>query len=301
MQLTGIHILLTYKCLYECDHCFAWGSPWQDGVLSGTQIEEILRQSAEVGTVEWIFFEGGEPFLFYPVLLQAVQRAHRDEFRVGLVSNGYWATTAEDAEQWLRPFVGLVDDLSISNDDYHGGDHESQLASNACAAARRLGIPVDVLAVAQPEESEAVLATGKLPAGTSAVMFRGRAAEALVDRVQWRPWQPFTECPCEDLLSVNRVHLDPLGNVHLCQGISLGNVFRENLGEICERYDPQAHPIVGPLLAGGPAELIARYGLDLGKTAADACHLCYRARCALRERFPDILVPEQMYGVAEAS
>jgi hypothetical protein len=30
---------------------------------------------------------------------------------------------------------------------------------------------------------------------------------------------------------------------------------------------------------------------------ADACHLCYQARCALRARFPEILTPDQMYGV----
>jgi len=30
---------------------------------------------------------------------------------------------------------------------------------------------------------------------------------------------------------------------------------------------------------------------------ADACHLCYQARTTLRERFPQVLNPDQMYGV----
>ena len=31
MKLTGLHLLLTYQCVLECDHCFVWGSPWQKG------------------------------------------------------------------------------------------------------------------------------------------------------------------------------------------------------------------------------------------------------------------------------
>ncbi len=34
MKLTGLHLLLTYKCIYECDHCFVWGSPRQTHSLT---------------------------------------------------------------------------------------------------------------------------------------------------------------------------------------------------------------------------------------------------------------------------
>jgi len=29
MKLSSLHVLLTYQCNYECDHCFVWGSPRQ--------------------------------------------------------------------------------------------------------------------------------------------------------------------------------------------------------------------------------------------------------------------------------
>ena len=51
MKLTGLHLLLTYKCLFECDHCFAWGSPRQSGTMSLRQVEDILEQAARLGTV----------------------------------------------------------------------------------------------------------------------------------------------------------------------------------------------------------------------------------------------------------
>ena len=95
-----------------------------------------------------------------------------------------------------------------------------------------------------------------------------------------------------------RVHLDPLGNLHICQGIVIGNLFQRSLKDICASYVPEKHPIVGPLLAGGPAELARRYDLAPGAEAAfaDACHLCYVTRLDLRQRFPAELGPDQMYG-----
>ena len=300
MKLSGLHLLLTYECNYECDHCFVWGSPWQTGTMTLENIHQILLQAVELGTINSIYFEGGEPFLYYPVLLRGVQEAVDHGFKVGIVTNSYWATEVDDALVWLRTLEGLIQDLSISSDMYHGSEELFRKAQNACQAAEKLEIPIGVISVAQPEVSDAVSAIGQLPSGESSVMYRGRAAEKLAGPVNKRPWQEYTDCPYEDLREPGRVHLDPLGYVHICQGISLGNFFQTPLKEICELYDPDTHPITGPLLEGGPAELVRRYELPHSEGYADACHLCYEARQKLRGRFPDILTPDQMYGVIDS-
>jgi hypothetical protein len=128
-------------------------------------------------------------------------------------------------------------------------------------------------------------------------MFRGRAAANLASRVQGHPWNSFTRCAHEDLVDPGRVHLDPLGNLHICQGIIIGNLFQQRLKDICESYRPEQHPICGPLLEGGPVALVEEYNLPHAGAYADACHLCYEARLALRPRFADVLAPDQMYGV----
>jgi hypothetical protein len=297
MKLSGLHLLLTYQCNLECDHCFVWGAPEQDGVMTLECIREILKQAEELGTIEWIYFEGGEPFLYYVPLLKGVQLAARLGFQVGLVSNAYWATSKEDALAWLRPFSELVQDLSISGDRYHFDEKVSQQARNACAAAEELEIPVGVIRIAEPEMASAVAQIGKLPVGESAVMYRGRAAEKLLTRANMHPWTAFSQCPHEDLREPGRVHVDPFGNLHLCQGISVGNLFRTPLGEICKTYNPDSHPITGPLCKGGPAELVRRFALPHKEAYVDACHLCYEARSSLRSSFPDVLGPDQMYGL----
>ena len=294
--LSGLHLLLTYECNYECDHCFVWGGPSQTGTMTLENVEHILAQARELGSIRWIYFEGGEAFLYYETMSAGIRRAKELGFKVGIVSNSYWATTDAAALEWLKPLAGLVDDLSISSDDYHGSHEGVNHPEIARRAAQQLDIPVDFISVADPEALDAEGATGQIPAGESAVVFRGRAAEVLASRVEASHWEQFDECPWEDLREPQRIHVDPFGNLHICQGISIGNMLERPLTEIMRDYDADAHPIVGPLLAGGPAEIVRRYGLSHEEGYADHCHLCYMARCALRQRFPDELTPDQMYG-----
>ena len=294
MQLSGIHILLTYQCTFQCDHCFVWGSPWQDGTLTLEQIEMILNQ-AKVADVDWIYFEGGEPFLYYALLQRGVEMAYEMGFSVGVVTNGYWAHSLQDALVWLQPLAGKIEDLSVSCDLFHYSEEMLDQAQNAVEAAEQLGIPVGTISVAQPEESEAPSSQGQIES-EAAVMFRGRAIEKILPRAARHPWESFTECPHEDFSDPGRVHLDPLGNLHICQGISIGNLFDKPLTEICADYDSDAHPVCGPLKSGGPAALVSEYALPHESDYADACHLCYEARSALRARLPEILTPDQMYG-----
>ncbi len=261
------------------------------------QIHEILRQAHEIEALEWVYFEGGEPFLYYPILMRGVQMATAMGFRVGIVSNAYWAETKADALVWLKPFADLIENLTISSDQYHYSEINSQQVRNAIAAAEELGIPLGTISVAQPEETNAMLAVGQIPLGDSTVMYRGRATRELVPRATLQPWNKFGSCPHEDLHDPGRCHLDPFGNLHICQGISIGNIFQRSLKEIVSTYHPEAHPICGPLLSGGPVALVEEYNLSHAESYADACHLCYAARLALRERFPEELTPDQMYGV----
>lgn len=294
--LSGLHLLLTYECNYACSHCFVWGGPSQGGTMTLESIEHILHEAEALGTIEWIYFEGGEAFLYYPVLCDGIRLARECGFKVGIVTNAYWANTDAEALKWLKPLAGSVDDLSISSDAYHGSDDGVNRPEIARNVAKQLDIPVDFIRVAAPGACDVTGAAGQLPAGESAVLYRGRAAKELANLVETKPWQQFTECPWEDLRNPERVHVDAFGNLHICQGISIGNLFRSSLTEIMSEYDPDSHPIVGPLLAGGPAEIVRQYELPHADGYADHCHLCYESRCALRDRFPDVLTPDQMYG-----
>lgn len=293
MELSGLHILLTYQCLYECEHCFVWGSPRQCGTLSLDQVKYALDQAKEAG-VKSIYFEGGEPFLYYAVLTSGVRMAADMGFSVGLVSNAYWAVTVEDAVETLQPFAGRINGITVSSDLYHCDECLGEYPQNALVAAKWLDISTGMIQIAQPEQCSTE-SSGQLH-DQSAVMYRGRAVQ-MAERAPHFPWDQFTECPHENLRDPGRVHLDPLGNLHICQGISIGNMFAARLKDILNSYDAEKHPVCGPLLRGGPAGLAREYNIPPADSYADACHLCYEMRIRLRERFPDVLTPDQMYGV----
>ena len=299
-MLTGIHLLLTYKCNLECDHCFLYSGPNAEGTLTLPQIRQVLDESRRIGTVEWIYFEGGEPFLFYPSMLEGIRLAQDMGFKVGIVTNAYWAISEEDTELWLRPLADLgVAYLSISDDSFHYGEGEESPAKRALATARKLDIPTSPICILKPFV-EAIPGLGQdkvKPVIGGGAIFRERAVEKLTAGLPRRPWHELTKCPHEDLQSPSRAHIDHYGHIHVCQGLNMGNMWQRPLSVLVSEYESESHPICGPLAEGGPALLARQYNVEHEPDYVDECHFCYLLRRTLVDRFPEYLAPRQVYGL----
>ncbi len=299
-MLTGIHFLLTYTCNLECDHCFLYCGPNSRGTFTVKQISQILDESKNIGTVQWVFFEGGEPFLFFPILIEGIKRAHQLDFKVGVVTNAYGALSEEDAELWLKPLADAgVSYINISNDSLHYGDAKQNPAATAIGVAERLGIATSPICLDKPKVEVQQSDTGEKgqPIVGGTVTFRGRAVEKLSGDLPRKSINELHECPFEDLIDPKRVHIDAYGNVQICQGIIMGNCWETPLSELVRDYDAQKHHICGPLVRGGPARLVEEYGLEVEKEYIDECHLCYTARLVLLDKVPEHLAPRQVYGL----
>jgi hypothetical protein len=299
-MLTHIHILLTYQCTFECDHCFLYSGPFAEGTMTLPQIRCVLDESRKIGSVKWIYFEGGEPFLYYPLLLEGVKLARNMGFQVGIVTNAYWAISEEDAELWLRPLHELgLDYLSISDDLFHYKEKDDNSAKRALTAAHKLGMQTSPICIQKPFV-EALPGQGQdkgTPVIGGGAMFKGRAVEKLTIGLPRRPWHTLIQCPHEELQSPSRVHVDPHGHIHACQGISIGNMWQSPLSEIIHGYKVDSHPICAPITKGGPAALAKQYDVDHEEEYIDECHFCYLVRRALIDRFPTYLAPRQVYGL----
>jgi hypothetical protein len=301
-MLTGIHFILSYTCNFECDHCFLYCSPRSRGTFAIDQVKTVLDEAHKIGTIEWIFYEGGEPFLFYPLLKESIMLASRKGFKVGVVTNAYGAITERDAALWLTPLAESgLSFLSVSNDAFHYGEEHENSAAIANAVAEKMGIETSSIAIEPPKIVQpALTADGRgEPVVGGGAMFRGRAVEKLTADLPRRPWDTLCQCPYEDLASPSRVHVDPFGHVHICQGISIGNMWEKPLSDIIATYTPDRHPICGPLLAGGPAELSRQTGVEPETGYIDECHLCYATRRKILDTYLDHLAPRQVYGVEQ--
>ncbi len=298
-MLKGIHFLLTYTCNYKCDHCFLYSSPDAEGVFTVSQIRQVLAGASEIGTVESIYFEGGEPFLYYPVMVEGLRLARDMGFRTGVVTNCYWATVEEDARLWLGPLAEAdIDDLSLSDDSFHHGEESESPATRAARAAGELGMGAGSICIEEPTMKPPADAKGQPVVGGGA-LFKGRAVEKLAADLPTRPSDIFRECTHEELVAPQRVHVDPFGHVHVCQGLSIGNMWERPISEIVASYQAADHPICGPLVRGGPAELAGAHGVDVGSAFVDECHYCYLVRRELLDKFPDFLAPRQVYGLKD--
>ncbi|MFA4964821.1 MAG: radical SAM protein [Thermoleophilia bacterium] len=316
IHLRGIHFLVTYRCTYACEHCFVWGSPSAEATMTLTQLRSVIDQAA-AGGVTGVYFEGGEPTLAYPIVLAAARQARRRGLSVGMVSNCFWATSVEDAEVWLAPFVDLgISDLSLSSYAYSVEDVDATRLRNAVLAARKLGLPMDVLEVGAPAGLDV---PGVCSGEVSGVMYKGRAAVELAPGRAARPPETLTTCPFEDFADPGRAHVGPDGELQICQGVSAGNVFAggdgppaladlaaprvDGLAAVLAAYDPHARPVVRELLAGGPWALAQAVGHTPERELyADECHLCYEVRAALRSagRYPEVVAPGQCYAENES-
>jgi hypothetical protein len=296
-MLKGIHFLLTYACNYECDHCFLYCGPHARGTFTLAQIREVLGEAEKLGTVTEVYYEGGEPFLYYPLLIEGLRLARERGFDTGVVTNCYWATAVEDAELWLGPLRDAgVKLLSLSDDEFHNPNGCESPADRAGTAARALGLPASAIRIEAPTVKPPADAKGE-PVVGGGTLFKGRAVETLAEGLPVQPPDGFTACEHEELVAPGRVHVDSFGHVHVCQGVSMGNMWETPLSRLVSDYDASEHPICGPLSRGGPVALAEAYGVELGAEFVDECHCCYLVRRALIDRFPEYLAPRQVYGL----
>jgi MoaA/NifB/PqqE/SkfB family radical SAM enzyme len=161
---------------------------------------------------------------------------------------------------------------------------------NAAKAAKELGIRVEGIwncYFTEKEGNEVLRLSQEITSILSAhgvgvggkIMFQGTAAEVLSEYALKQPWTRYNKCHEESgqLRSLSFISIDPYGYVQPCSGISIGNAKEKKLSEIIKSYDPQAHPILGPLCAEGPtalAKMAMAYGFKPTEYADD-CHLCY--------------------------
>jgi MoaA/NifB/PqqE/SkfB family radical SAM enzyme len=271
------------------------------GTFTFKQISEILDEARKLKSVNYVSIEGGEPFLYYPIMVKAIKESVKRGFHVEVLTNCYWATCKEDAIDWLLPMAeaGNVE-LTLSSDLYHGDEWITDNVRNVVEASKALNLKAGIIAVTCPyAKTPCPTEVDGIKVDSWELMYRGRACTKLADKTNKKYWREFTKCPYEDFPNQERVHIDPFGYVHVCQGITIGNAWHKAFSKIIEEYNPYANPILEPLIHGGPVALVEKYNLPHEDSYADACHLCYEARQMLRNEYPNILAPKQIYGEIE--
>jgi hypothetical protein len=301
-MVSTLHILLTYRCTLKCDHCDVFGSPQAKGAMSFQRVKALLKEAAIISSIRWIYYEGGEPFLVYPLLLKGIHSAKQMGFEVGVITNGSFARNNEAATQYLRPLIKLgLSRLCVSNDHYHYRDPTSSPAKRTIQIARQLNLDTIEIQVGAPNEilaeTEPLFPLADFrDCATRSLMLIGRATKHLATGLPENLTNETPGCPYHDLADPKKISVEPYGYLHICQGIALGNVWDKPLSDILKHSRPVDNPVLGPIIRGGPVELGQIYHTQPVQVTNDPCWYCYQVRSSLLDRFPQVLAPRQVYG-----
>ena len=86
------------RCNIKCDHCVAAGEPLPVDKMAFPRAEAIIEEMARC-RVQGVSFTAGEPFLFLKDILRLVQKCKKNGMYSRMVTNGFWAGTARQADQ----------------------------------------------------------------------------------------------------------------------------------------------------------------------------------------------------------
>jgi len=125
------------RCNIKCSHCVAADDSQQTPPVKMDleRAKEIIREMAEAG-VTGISFTAGEPFIYFDDLLQLIALCHNLQIYSRVVTNSYWASSPEKAEERLAKLKdrGLCQlRMSFSRwHQQHVPQHNIVNAANGC-------------------------------------------------------------------------------------------------------------------------------------------------------------------------
>lgn len=321
IKLQGISFTVSYRCNLRCAHCFHQ----VDGPARFLETETLSRvflSLEKAGTeLQWVHFTGGEATLKMELLEALLEETRRHtQAAIGIASNGWWATSPENAAGVVlrlreRGMGGMI----ISADRYHQDWLPLSRAVNAATALASQGLGAHSWVVSCDQEPAGgendigarVSAASSVPLARTPVRLLGKASsqesQAASDRIEADPLENLTG-PCTELstclgesgpLEPAMVWIDPYGNVSICYGIIIGNVNQDDLGQLLSTWRPENRPVSARLAQQGPTglyRLCQERGLPLPQGPfMDKCQLCAKSRAALRLRFPEELGPPEQY------
>lgn len=293
--------------------------PEKTGHMKLEDVEGYLEKLTDTHPLQSFAVHGGEPFLYFELLIQIMEKAKKLEVpRSWIITNAYWAKTKTIAQKKLSELkeAGLTC-ITFSVDGFHQEYIPLEKVKNGIEAAinvgfKRVCIDSYFLGGANSDNfyntstKKAIESLGTLDnveINRYQPRFVGRAAELLANYVIPKAEIPIGKCQLPfwiggDLKNPEVIEIDSEGNVTLCPGICIGNTKHQSLIQILQDYDCLAHPILSIIAEEGPIGLLktaTEKGYKQQRKFVDECHLCYELRKFLRPYYPEYLAPASCY------
>lgn len=299
LNINRIEFILTDHCTGRCRHCSVGEMvkhPRREHHVPVEAAETAIRDLAEHYDVQSVMTFGGEPLL-YPEVVCAIHRAATECGipRRQIITNGYFTKDAGRIREVVQALAEAgVNDVLVSADGFHQETIPVEPVRAFAKALKAAGIEkarfspawvmnegFDCPENTRTREVLASLADTGLPVHEGNDIFMaGNAIEHLshyypaaqLDMADCCGSMPYTE----PLTNQTSLSIEPDGNVTVC-GFVIGNICRESMADIVNRYDPFADEGMRAAAGGVPGllALAEKRGIKVDLTRCwSVCDLC---------------------------
>lgn len=319
IKLTGITWITTYRCNLACDHCF-FDTGGKNVYMAPELVDRVLDGFQYGKQMFWQHLSGGEIFLDREKLFEIIKRIRKYVQKdLGISTNGFWASDEELVKNTVDKLVEFgVNGIAVSIDYYHQQQmpvdgpknlihaiDKSGLKAHTYLMGARLNNDVDFSEkINSISDNLVAIADQGFGIPLAYAFERSIGKGSLINKPKKKNI-PDKKCTALNTCLGERspfnpamVWIDPYGNVMICYGLVIGNVFKKSFNEIIETYTSEENIILDRLARSGPKGLYAlakENGIEVPDEFYDECDLCYQCRSALKKYYPEILAPGECY------
>ncbi len=318
MKISGIHWITNYHCNFNCAHCF-FETQTEGPLLDPDLVKRVLTDIQQYQKLKWLHFSGGEPLLYDENFNELIRTSRKlYDGAIGISTNAFWAKSSQVAREKVAAIKSLgVDGIAVSCDAFHQEFVSVEFPARAVRAIEAADMKVHSYLIGtllKEDQKEAgaknaltreLLRLAKGESEIPVALPENRALGKGGNFVMQRSLQKVE--PCSELscclgncspFNPAMVWIDPYGNVLICYGLKIGNVYERDLSQILADYNPDEHPVTHVLGNETPNRLAYINGDEsIAEKYYDSCDACYRLRKKLRKSFPEAIGPEEHFPV----
>jgi MoaA/NifB/PqqE/SkfB family radical SAM enzyme len=286
-------IRITDECEINCPVC-STTPPQKAEKMSRTEILGCVAQVAQLSSLWAIHFAGGEPFLLFDDLVEAIRTTNSRGLKTIITTQAFWARSPGEARERIEALseAGLTC-LLIHTDRFHQPHVPLARIVNVVTAARAAGTLVYLFStIGRGEETPGTilrrLAEEFVGLGiiTRPLLPVGRAKKEVLTAEDLLTTSEVPTVPCPDPIP-RRLTVDVDGSVYPCFSpagrtppLRMGNLHQRPILEIVTY--PDSALLLAILREHGPSwflPALADAGIVLpgqnGSGYVNVCHLCY--------------------------
>jgi len=309
INLNRIEFVITHACSGKCKHC-ACGELSGKGNGVNTEVAvAAVKHLTERFKIKSLMTFGGEPLLFADTVCK-IHAAARDCGipKRQLITNGFFSKDEQKINEVAKSLCDAgVNDIMLSVDAFHQEyiplEPVVQFA-DVLLAHGFTGLRVHPAWVvnesydnhynAETKRLLKIFTDKGIPQSSGNNIFPSGNAAKYLSEFYPPPSKVDLSVPCGSVPYSSRpdevdcISINPDGGVIVCTEI--GNIYRDNILDIADNYDPYKNPALKAVLSGGVPELLNYANLQSTYVDINDCHSacgeCHKVRAAIEGRKP---------------